>query len=358
MARRLLLACTHACVNKPVVSSGKKGTRFAVTSRDKLNSIMTCHKNHQHTNIPRKFGSSLRVLQRAILLSTRTGSTGSHSSAAAPPALPSPTNLASHQDGNRHTSGNGYSHRRRRGTAGEEAEDGGGRPGRMRHDPDPGGRWTGPTRESTFARNGTDDDNYEDYDPAIKYDHHAENGGAKGGAGNRPGAAEDALSHEVGQRPHVRGSISEEHDGHHRQLCSSGGAESDDGTGRRGGGAGAVSKRPGRCTGGGGRDEADDDLPPEGPGKRDSGGTRPEGADFLESLRGGEGGGAGAYRRGGNSGPVSSSSIGKQRDRVRHARRPEWNSDTAAVASLGGAQSTILTDNSPAALQVCVFMRG
>lgn len=156
------------------------------------------------------------------------------------------------------------------------------------------------------------------------------------------------------QRPHVRGSITEEYgdDGHHQPPYSP------DGVGQRGGGAGTASKRAGRWDGGDVRDgpEPDHDCPFEEPTNHDSGSTRPEDADFLESLRGGEGAGAGAgagsHRRRGNSGPGSCSSNGKQRARVRQARRPEWNSDTAAVASLGGGQAAILTDNSPAAVQV------
>eukprot|EP00752_Nemacystus_decipiens_P005611 g5077.t3 len=281
---------------------------------------------------------------------SRTGSTVSHTSAAAPPALPSPTNLAPHPDGHsRHGSSNGYGNRRRRSTSGEEAEDS-----------DRVGRWTGPTREREIS--GAYDDCYGYYDPAVK-----PNGvgdgvvGRAAGRNRHPGAAaasDDALSHEVEQRPQVRGSISQEQDdGDHHRVHSLGGAGGDDGLGRRRGGAGTVSKRAGRQNDGCERDEPDHDLPLEWPRNHDPGSTRCEDAVFLESLRGGEGGaagegaGAGAHRKGGNPGPGSCPSNGKQRARMRHARRPEWNSDTANVASLGGGQAAILTENSPAAVQ-------
>eukprot|EP00752_Nemacystus_decipiens_P005609 g5077.t1 len=249
----------------------------------------------------------------------------------------------------RHGSSNGYGNRRRRSTSGEEAEDS-----------DRVGRWTGPTREREIS--GAYDDCYGYYDPAVK-----PNGvgdgvvGRAAGRNRHPGAAaasDDALSHEVEQRPQVRGSISQEQDdGDHHRVHSLGGAGGDDGLGRRRGGAGTVSKRAGRQNDGCERDEPDHDLPLEWPRNHDPGSTRCEDAVFLESLRGGEGGaagegaGAGAHRKGGNPGPGSCPSNGKQRARMRHARRPEWNSDTANVASLGGGQAAILTENSPAAVQ-------
>lgn len=89
-----------------------------------------------------------------------------------------------------------------------------------------------------------------------------------------------------------------------------------------------------------------------------------EDADFFASLRGGghdagEGTPAGSSRRGGGTNGTAAISGGLQAGRVRHARRPEWNSDTAAVASLGGegVQASVLTDNSPTATQVGAAFR-
>lgn len=262
------------------------------------------------------------------------GSTSSHSSAVAPPPLPSPPKSESMQD----NTSSEHTHRPHAARAGEEA----GMAGRRRRiREDPGGRWTGPTRETAAARNGG---TYSEYDPATKY---GVGDAFKAGGGRQAAAAaatgEDALSHELEQRSHVRGAIAEEHrPGQPRDGCDgqSGRTVGNDGPVHAGGAEAAATRR----NGGGGTGENEDPHPAE---PRD-GRERPEDADFLASLRGGEGAEAGGNRRRGGSrvGP------GGQAARARHGRRPEWNSDTGAAASLGSPRSAILTDNSPSAVQV------
>lgn len=265
----------------------------------------------------------------------RMESTSSHSSAVAPPPLPSPTKSKSTQD----NTGSEHTHRPHAPRAGEEAGTGG-RRRRIREDP--GGRWTGPTRETAAAQNGGA---YDEYDPATK---RGAGDAFNGDGGKRPAAGatgDDALSHELEQRSHVRGVIAEEHrPGQPRHGR-------DDQSGRRTVGkdgpvhAGDTEAAATRRYSGGTTGENGDPHPAEPRG----GIERPEDADFLASLRGGEGAEAGANRRreGSRVGP------GRQAARAGHGRRPEWNSDTGAAASLGSPRAAIVTDNSPSAVQVC-----
>ncbi|CAM9121210.1 unnamed protein product [Ectocarpus sp. 6 AP-2014] len=291
---------------------------------------------------PMDFGETRDSLDRLAVSTSdvdrqrlaRMGSTSSYSSAVAPPPLPSPTKSESTQDNN----GSEHIHRTHAPRAGEEAGTGGRR--RIIRE-DPGGRWTGPTRETAVAQNGGA---YGEYDPATK---RGAGDAFNGEGGRRPAAAatgDDALSHELEQRPHVRGAIAEEHrpgQPRHRHDDQSGRRTvGDDGPVHAGGAeeAAATRRYSGGATGENGNPH------PAEPRDRIE---RPEGADFLASLRGGEGAAAGANRRRGGSrvGP------GRQAARARHGRRPEWNSDTGAAASLGSPRAAIVTDNSPSAVQ-------
>ncbi|CAB1119581.1 unnamed protein product [Ectocarpus sp. CCAP 1310/34] len=263
----------------------------------------------------------------------RIGSTSSHSSAVAPPPLLSPTKSESKQD----NTGSEHNHRPHAPRAGEEAGTGG-RRRRIREDL--GGRWTGPTRETAAAQIGGA---CGEYDPATK---RGAGDAFNGEGGRRPAAAatgDDALSHEMEQRSHVRGAVAEEH----RPGQPRNGR--DEQSGRRtagkdgpvhGGGAEAAATR--RFSGG-----ATDENGDTHPAEPKDGIGRPEDAEFLASLRGGEGAEAGENRRRGGSrvGP------GRQAARARHGRRREWNSDTGAAASLGSPRAAIVTDNSPSAVQ-------
>lgn len=255
---------------------------------------------------------------------------------------------------------------------------------------DPGGRWTGPTRE---AKNGSwngphDDDDDRNKDDGDSNSNRAAEIGGRGGDFVRrrssPSAVaattrtttttRDALSQEVEQRPQVRGSISEEQHHHHQRHADYDGDQRDHQrwVGCRGAntggalGGGAVDERESRAKGRGGQrvegDASDNASLSEGRRRNEEAAARTADGDFFASLRGGDGqddageATTGATRRGGGGGgPVIAGS--SQTGRMRHARRPEWNSDTAAVASLGGegAQASVLTDNSPAAVQVGVL---
>ncbi|CAM9373377.1 unnamed protein product [Ectocarpus fasciculatus] len=290
---------------------------------------------------PMDFGETRDSLDRLAVSTSdgdrqrlaRMGSTSSHSSAVAPPPLPSPTKSESMED----NTGSEHTHRPHAPRAGEEAGLGG-RRRRVREDP--GGRWTGPTREAAAAQNGGA---YGEYDPATKHGlGDAFNGG---GGSRRPAAAatgDDALSHELEQRSHVRGAIAEEHrpgQPRHGGDDRSGRAVGNGGPVHAGGAEAAATRR----NSGGVTCENED---PHSAEARDPI-ERPEDADFLASLRGGEGAETGANRRGGGSRVAP----GRQAARARHARRPEWNSDTGAAASLGSPRAAVVTDNSPSAVQ-------
>ncbi|CAN0400145.1 unnamed protein product, partial [Ectocarpus sp. 12 AP-2014] len=291
---------------------------------------------------PMDFGETRDSLDRLAVSTSdvdrqrlaRMGSASSHSSAVEPPPLPSPTKSESTQDNN----GREHTHRPHAPRAGEMAGMGA-RRRRIREDP--GGRWTGPTRETAATQNGGA---YDEYDPATK---RGVGDAFNREGGRRPAAAatgDDALSHELEQRSHVRGAVAEEHPpGRPRHGR-------DDQSGRRTAGkdgpvyAGGAEAAARRRYSGGATGENGDPHPAE---PRDGIIERLEDEDFLASLRGGEGAEAGANRRreGSRVGP------GRQAARARHGRRPEWNSDTGAAASLGSPRAAIVTNNSPSAVQ-------
>lgn len=157
-------------------------------------------------------------------------------------------------------------------------------------------------------------------------------------------AGGDALSHEVDRQPNIRGLLAEplhhwsernshspgamdmgslqQHHGYHE--TAEGGAHPKELL-RDGNGRGRGVTHRGRHV----------ECGPEGEGADAS-----EEGSFERSLRGS----AARVRRG--DGGVS------KRDGRWVVRRPEWNSDTAGAGSLDDPLASIVTDNSPAALEV------
>ncbi|CAM9480827.1 unnamed protein product, partial [Scytosiphon promiscuus] len=361
---------------------------------------------------PMNMGGTSDSLDRLAVSATdrrrlsRAGSTSSHGSATASP-WPLPSKSAPYHESNGYTS-DVHETRRHEGSEIEGYDEGAaardlGLPGRSR-----GGaveRLAGQSRKvKNGAWNGPRDDGGTDNNPAAKISRggHLERRacpaevaatiGISAAAAAAGSIARDALSQEVEQRPHVRGSLSEERQHHcrHRQLDADRGDHdnhdvydddqrdrhpwtvgSDSGA-NDGGGVGArataVDDREKWADGAGqmGRTGGElDDVSLSERRRRDAEDpwtAKTEDAEFFASLRGG-GHDAGeaaadASKRGGVTNGTAAIVGGSQTGRARHARRPEWNSDTAAVASLGGegAQASMLTDNSPAAVQARVEM--
>lgn len=188
---------------------------------------------------------------------------------------------------------------------------------------------------------GSHANGYNGYSDSYQYPHQQKSRSESGSGGNRGnngqirqgenGAGRDALSHEVDQRPNVRGSLSKAMSPtSHQSSSTEGGA-------RRV----ARTSHPNRSDyDGHGRKIVR--YPDDGSDAR----TSPDEHDaFYASLRGG-GARGGSVRRG--SGGGGRGCAGKKQA----VRRPEWNSDTATVDFLGDPRTVHVTDNSPLAIQV------
>lgn len=182
--------------------------------------------------------------------------------------------------------------------------------------------------------------------------------------GNRSGG-QDALTHEIDQRPNVRGSLSDAASAprasrNDKMMGAGVGMNTRTGRGRNAtdyyaaNGNASQSRRVGDMDRQrGGREEIGESVHDNENGLEEE---VSENADFFASLR--EADGAGSLRKenaGGGRG-------GKGGLRKHGTRRPDWNSDTAGASSLGEAHTEHVTDNSPAAIQVqyavfvaCVF---
>lgn len=222
----------------------------------------------------------------------------------------------------------------------------------------PGDRWTGPMQErrKEASCNTTDDQE-------GRRGHRGRNSAVR-----TNGASEDALSYEVDQRPNVRGSLGEAMP---RAGWPGGNAHSIDSTagpGAREDRQGARVNVPSRLDHGPRREGVEDGGDEGGLGGRsmsipygkddyEAGNPSREDAAFLASLRGGEERLEAADVNVGKG--VTNITTASSGDRKRpaqrdKARRPDWDSDTAAVASLGsgGSQTVPGADKSPAAVQV------
>lgn len=233
------------------------------------------------------------------------------SNSGAPPPLPLPGGITVH-DNARNTD----DYERRRCATDETEESRSLRRGYREENP--GRCRRGPTREE--ARR---------YDTGVDSGHGGSSFGADAG---RPAGSGDALTHEVDQRPHVRGSLNEGPQGWPDHGV--GGSEVGRGHERESIEP-SVTRRDGSYRGWG-LERGQRDPGPE----RDQLAVGEDGA-FFTSLRG-EGCGR-------NGDGVS------RRSAKRYPRRPEWNNDTAGAASLGGAHVAIVTENSPASVQVGLF---